>query len=75
MKNFHNPLSLKMRKNFSKKNSEMDNLVKVFNNTCKYHYVHDSEVPFEMSLEIADKNEEIKFIQQQMLKSKYYQRA
>ena len=75
MKKFQNYKSLKIRKDMSKKNSEMDKLLKVFNKTWNYNSINESPFSFSMGQEISFKNDEIIFLERLLLKSKYSQRA
>ena len=72
MKKFNNYLSFKLRRTLSRKDYELQQLVKDFTKTMNCSSEVEVEESHRMSNKIAIKNAEIAFIQQQWLKSKYY---
>ena len=72
MKKFNNYLSFKLRRALSRKDYELQQLVKDFTKTWNSSSAAEVADSLLMSNKIAIKNEEIAFIQQQWLKSKYY---
>lgn len=75
MKKYENFRSFKIRRTMFRKNSEIDNLVKVFNKTWNYSSINESNFSYCLGQVISNKNDEISFLHQQWLKSKFSHRA
>ena len=72
MKKFNNYLSFKLRRALSRKDYELQQLVKDFTKTWNSSSAAEVSDSLLMSNKIAIKNEEIASIQRQWLKPKYY---
>ena len=75
MKKYQNYRSFKIRRTMFRKDSELNQMVKVLNKTWNFSFSNESDKSYSVNQEISQKNVEFFFIQQYWLKSKFYHRA